>query len=253
MRLATYNIWNSEAGMPKREQYIINEIINVKADIVCLQEVQDKAQAERIAYKANYKHYFFENYGDEAEGLCIISKVPLTKCNSWLDSANALFCAFTYNDKVIAVVNLHLPWEGSLKREKQITDIVEGINNEKFDYAFLAGDFNCSDTSDVQRFLIGDCSLANVEAVPHWYDLALSYADFTKANAECTMSFRENPRFKNNTIEPNARFDRILLRNTYPCELPVLKDCSIFGRKIYTDINLSASDHYGVVIEIDYE
>lgn len=133
--------------MPNREQYIIDEIINVKADVVCLQEVWDKAQARLIAD-------------------------------------------------------------------------------------------NCTDTSDVQRFLIGDCSLTNVEAAPCRYDLALN--------------FRENPRFMNNTIELNARFDRILLRNTYPYEFPMLKECSVFGKRIYTDINLSASNHYGVVMEMDY-
>ncbi len=50
----------------------------------------------------------------------------------------------------------------------------------------------------------------------------------------------------------NARFDRILLRNTYPYEFPMLKECSVFGKRIYTDINLSASNHYGVVMEMDY-
>lgn len=62
-----------------------------------------------------------------------------------------------------------------------------------------------------------------------------------------------NPRFVNNTIELNSRFDRIMLRNTYPCELPILKECGIFGKKVYQDINLSASDHYGLVVEIDFD
>ena len=59
VRIATYNIWNSEEGMPQRENYIIDEIINCNADIVCLQEVHDKVQAEKIALKANYKYLFF--------------------------------------------------------------------------------------------------------------------------------------------------------------------------------------------------
>ena len=251
MRLATYNVWNSKEGMPQREKYIIDEIANINAEIICLQEVRDRFQAEVIADKANYEYHFFDNYKDEVEGLCILSKIPFTKCSSWLNSTNAIYVSFMYKGKTIAVVNLHLSWDSCLKREQQIADIVKRINEEKFDYVFLAGDFNCSDTSDVHRFLVGDCLLANTEANPSWHDLALSYADLTKSSAECTLNFRENPRFKNNTIEPNVRFDRILLRNTYPCEFPVLKDCSVFGKKIYNDINLSASDHYGVIIEVD--
>lgn len=158
-----------------------------------------------------------------------------------------------YNDKALAIVNLHLSWDSCLKREKQIVDIISRMNAQRFDYAFLAGDFNCNDTSDVNRFLTGECSLANTEANPNWYDLALSYAEFTQTDVESTLNFRKNPRFVNNTIELNGRFDRILLRNTYPNAFPTLKDCSVFGTKIYNDTNLSASDHYGVVIEVDYD
>ena len=41
MKLATYNIWNSSAGMPLRFTQIVNEIVNLDADIICLQEVTD--------------------------------------------------------------------------------------------------------------------------------------------------------------------------------------------------------------------
>lgn len=250
MRIATYNVWNSEAGMPQREAYIINEILHIKADLVCLQEVRDRAQAENIAGQTGYEYFFFEHYSGEAEGLCILSHISFSQTASWLDTANAICCSFFCNEKEIAVVNLHLPWDSALQREKQIIDIVTRVNAEKSDYAFLAGDFNCSDTSDVQRFLTGDCSLKNMEANPCWYDLALSYASSTGTNRECTLNFRENPRFQNNTIETNSRVDRILLRNTYPCRFPILKECSLFGKRIYQDIGLSASDHYGIVIEI---
>ena len=49
MRIATYNVWNSERGMPVREKYLINEIRNVKADVICLQEVHNEELAQRIA------------------------------------------------------------------------------------------------------------------------------------------------------------------------------------------------------------
>ena len=43
MRIATYNIWNSATGMPERKQQLIEEIIKISADIICLQEVPNKA------------------------------------------------------------------------------------------------------------------------------------------------------------------------------------------------------------------
>ena len=73
LKIATYNIWNSESGMPYRIKYIVNEIKLINADMICLQEVSSKKLAESIA-------------------------------------ANAIYCSFFYNSHKIAVVNVHLPW-----------------------------------------------------------------------------------------------------------------------------------------------
>lgn len=251
MRIATYNIWNSKNGMPCRGRHIVDEIKKIKADIICLQEVSNREMAENIAIKLGCQYWFFDNFRNDEEGLCILSHIPFKECDSWLDNVNAICCSFSYGDKTISVINVHLPWDSVLERERQIADIVTNINNKQYGYVYMAGDFNCSDSSDVQRFLLGECLLNSRESNPHWFDLALSYAELTNTTAKCTLNFRENPRFKSNTIETNSRVDRILLRNTYPLDFPVLKSCAIFGQTIYDDINLSASDHYGVVVEIN--
>lgn len=254
MKVATYNIWNSSTGMPLREQYIINEIKNINADILCLQEVQNEKQAILIANECDYNYFFFEHYLDEHEGLCILSKRPFNESVSWIDHVNAVYGSVICEDKVIGIVNLHLPWESTLQRERQIVDIVTYVDKENFDYVLIAGDFNCSDSADVQRYLLGDCSLLCTEARPCWFDLALSYAETSNTVAESTLDFRNNPRFKGiNTIEINQRFDRILLRNTYPNEFPIVMNSKTFGKQIYDDIHLSASDHYGVVVEMNFD
>lgn len=85
----------------------------------------------------------------------------------------------------------------------------------------MVGEFNCSNASDVQRFLTEDCLLNNCESKPCWFDLALSYGELASINVEYTLNFRENPRFEHNTIEINSR-------NAYPQDFPVLKKCSIY-------------------------
>lgn len=251
MKIATYNIWNSENGMPYRSEYIVEEITKIKADVLCLQEVHDQKLAEIIADHAGYQYWYFDNYQNAEEGLCILSCIPFEECDSWLDFSNAIYCSFLQNGKRFSVVNVHLPWDSVAERERQIVNIVTAVDKKQYDYVYLAGDFNCSDSSDVQRFLLGECLLNNNEAIPRWYDLALSYAELSDTMAEYTLNFRENPRFKHNTIETNVRFDRILLRNTYPFDFPILSKCNIFGKTIYSDIGLSASDHYGVAVEIE--
>ena len=120
MRVATYNIWNSENGMPYRSKYIISEIQKIKADVLCLQEVHNREMAENIAINSGYQHWFFDNFKNNEEGLCILSHVPFIECDSWLDDANAIYCAFLYDNKKISVINVHLPWDSVRERERQI-------------------------------------------------------------------------------------------------------------------------------------
>lgn len=251
MKIATYNIWNSENGMPYRTNYIIEEIRKIKADVICLQEVHNRQLSEDIAVKAGYQYWYFDSYPNNEEGLCILSNIPFDECGSWLNVLNAIYCSFIHNGKKFSIINIHLPWDSIAERERQIVCLVTAINEKRYDYVYMAGDFNCTDSSDVIRFLRGECLLNNFESTPCWFDLALSYARLSNTNAEYTLNFQENPRFKCNTIETNSRFDRILLRNTYPCDFPLLKECGIFGKTIYEDIGLAASDHYGVTAEIE--
>ena len=44
MKIATYNVWNSDTGMPEREHQIIGEINALDADVIVLQEVRNKAR-----------------------------------------------------------------------------------------------------------------------------------------------------------------------------------------------------------------
>ena len=215
MKIATYNIWNSESGMPYRIKYIVNEIKLINADVICLQEVSSRKLAEGIAANADYHYWYFDN------------------------------------SQKIAVVNVHLPWDSVLISEHQIIKIVNAVDKKTYEYVYMAGDFNCSDFSDVQRFLLGECTLNNCESLPCWFDLASAYAEITDKKAENTLDFWKNPRFKGNTVETNSRFDRILLQNTYPQPFPVLSRCNVFGTAIYEDIALAASDHYGVVVEME--
>lgn len=250
MRIATYNIWNSQDGMPYRANHLAAEIEKVSADIICLQEVCNRKMAEDISKLNDYNFCYFENYSGEDEGLAILSRSPVIRTVSLLGRANALIGLFEVCEKILCVVNLHLPWDSPIKRERQIIEINSCLEEEQFDYAIMAGDFNCTETSDVNRFLLGECLLDGKKSRYHWYDLALSYAERIISKPDCTLNFTKNPRFTNNTIEVNSRVDRIMLRNTYPMEFPKLENCHIFGQKVYDDTKLSASDHYGVLAEI---
>lgn len=248
--LATYNIWNSSEGMPFRSECILSEISKVMPDILCLQEVKDKALSEKIASEFKMNCYFV-NYPAENEGICVLSKCPVIEKDSWIIDANAQYIQIEFENKLIGVVNLHLPWDSVLKREKCIATIVSKLKDKKSDYLFVMGDFNCGDNSDVIRMMLGECSIQGIEANPCFYDLASASAQLSNSCVKDTLNFRENPRFYNNTIEVNQRFDRIFICNTYPREFPKLIECDVFGTKIYSEIGIAASDHYGVYAKIE--
>lgn len=249
--LATYNIWNSDEGMPYRMECILQELQKINADVICLQEVKNLELAREIADRLG-KTYYFVNYINEEEGICILSTYPIVEKEDWM-CINAQHVIIQYKSKNIGIVNCHLPWDSAINREKYISKIISKLDDKMCDYLFLLGDFNSGNNSDVFRFIMGECSLYENETNPCFYDLALAAAQVNGFAVKDTLDFRNNPRFLDNTIEINQRFDRIFLRNTYPVKFPRLIECDIFGTEIYSEINLSASDHYGVYAVIESE
>ena len=85
----------------------------------------------------------------------------------------------------------------------------------------------------------------------NWYDLAEAYAERHNIATDNTLDIKSNPRWKGlKSIEVSRRYDRILVRNTYPMDLPILEKCEIFGRTISEKSGYAASDHYGVYADL---
>ena len=251
MRIATYNVWNSEQAMPRREVFLIEEMRKADADVLALQEVRSKEAAETMAVEAGYEHFCFYSYPEETEGLALFSRTPFLACGSWMDEAWAVYATTMIAGHILSVVNVHLPWNSEKERQRQIMAVEKRASELHAPWVYIMGDFNGNPSSDVQRFLEGECLLQGAEANPRWYDLAAAYGERINVKPEDTLNFQENPCFHGNTMETNARFDRILLRNPYPEKFPRLKMCAVFGKKVYDEIGLAASDHYGVVAELE--
>ncbi len=247
MRLATYNIWNSQMGMPLRFAQIVNEIMNLNADIICLQEVADVRMHDEIASQCKYPFFcFYPQYG-----LSVLSRLPIDGSR---ELPYALAARVTVNQKNVILVNVHLPWDSVIKQENAIVEIVEETRQLRSDYLLISGDFNNSENSSIYRFLKNEQSIGGCEA--YFFDLAEAFSEITGTKIIPTLNFRENPRWgmsqKRNTLEVSRRFDYIMLKNPYPEEFPILKEYGIFGRDISRETGLSASDHYGVYAELEF-
>ncbi|MBQ8640893.1 MAG: endonuclease/exonuclease/phosphatase family protein [Clostridia bacterium] len=245
MKIITYNLWDSPAGMPARREHIRNTLSALHTDILCLQEVQDARILQDIAESCGCPYI---SYHPEA-GTAILSRYPHLSVQF---HEYAVVITTKQQVHTLQIASVHLPWNSALLREKAVVEIHRQTAKTYADYTILAGDFNCSEHSAVHRFLTGDCSLLDNDA--YFFDLALSHQAATGHNPSITLDFQHNPRWgvyePENTIEPPQRFDRIYLRNPYPSMLPFLADFGIFGTEIHPETGLAPSDHYGVSAEL---
>lgn len=250
MRIATYNIWNHDKESDNRFEQITDTIRTIHADILCLQEVRDRAYHEALLARTQYPYATFANHDNEEEGLSIFSLHPILN-SEYITSS--LLSTVKFKDNYVLIANLHLSWQSALQREHEIIKIANILSQKTGDYKLILGDFNCSPYSNVQQYLLGQSSLLGYESNPCYYDLAESYADITDSLPENTLDFRKNPRWNGkNTIEINQRYDRIFLQNPYPHDFPKLINYKVFGKEISPTTHLAPSDHYGVYVDLDF-
>ncbi len=248
MKIATYNIWNSSIAMPEREGHIIEEINSINADILVLQEVRDKGFSDKIYKDTNFKNHSFHNHSEEEEGLMILSKHKILSSQY---CHYALIAEIEYQNNIILIASVHFPWKSVLKREYSIINIIAILNNIKSDYKFILGDFNCSPSSNVYRYLAGDISLNNTEASPYWTDLAKVSNEYLGIQIEVTLDLKNNPRWKEKPItDISKRFDYIFIHDCFPKAYPYLNNFKYFGKKISNTSKHCPSDHYGILADL---
>lgn len=282
LKIATYNIYNDDLGQEKRADLILRELCAVDADIIGLQEVTEKffknylsvnsaffmrdsvqelytikRCEEREASIFNYSAFF--KYQGENEGLAILSRYPfeeiffLQTSRAWEES-NALNVLFSVNGFRFSLTNLHLPWDSARQKEKQITAIDRYIHlqQDKADFFILLGDFNSNLNSSVHRFLLGDQTIDGAESNLYWNDVQSGYCARTGTPMTATLDFIHNPRWKENeNIYVPKVTDRIYVMESW--YTIAIKEFQIFGTKIFEDMEVYASDHYGITAKLQFE
>lgn len=247
MRILTYNLWDSPAGMPEREKHIRQVILSCNADILCLQEVSDTDILHTLAEAAACPYIQYS----KDSGIAVLTGKTFLPAWQYRYASAVILKEKTFT---VQIVNVHLPWNSAAEREEAVLRINRQAKNQDADYTILTGDFNGTDTDAVHRYLMGECSLRGSDA--YYFDLALSYASKNKNSPLPTLDFHHNPRWgiwePENTLEIPMRCDRIYLRNPYPKPLPVLQACGIFGTEIFPETGLCASDHYGVYADLQF-
>lgn len=256
LKIATYNIWNNEE-QDKREKHILQELNMTEADIVGLQEVTDDFFEKVLAKDEIYPYSRFYTYAGENEGLAILSKFPICEehflnQNEKYAYSNALNVIVTINNIKISITNVHLPWDSVKKQEEQIVAIDGFIHaQQNVDFYVLLGDFNGNMNSSVNRYLLGDQTINGYESNLYWYDLQSGYCVRKGTPLTPTLDFINNPRWAGKeTITVPMVADRIYVMESW--DDIDMNELTIFGTEVYSDIEMTASDHYGIVVELEF-
>lgn len=259
MRIATYNVWNENKGIGGRFNQIVQEIIDVGADTIALQEVTTKFFQDILTQNIGYQYSEFSKYIDEDEGLAILSKYPIETStflhsNSEYSNSKAQNILFKCGKSRFSITNVHIPCDSAREKEQQIVAIDKFIHKQKeqADYYVLLGDFNSGINSSIHRFLTGEQTINNEESNPYWLDIVGSYTSLYNLPLLPTLDCINNPRWKGkNTIYAPENVDRIyILDNWAPMKFV---SAGLFGTAISPINNLSASDHYGVVVDVEFD
>lgn len=251
MRIATFNLWNDERGGEARRRQIVEEIKAARADVIGLQEVEPRLFHERL--RALYPHAAFRAYSGEEEGLAILSRYPMLEIN-WLqerEGCAAINAVLEAEGRRVAVTNLHLPWDSAIEKERQTVAVDSFAHGQDAEIRVLLGDFNGGLNSSVHRFLLGEQTLLGREANPYWYELSSTWAAVRGQPLPPTLDFATNPRWGGrNTTEIPMPADRIyvMLREG----VDDLRHVGLFGTAVSPESGYAASDHYGVVAEIEF-
>ncbi|WP_346917326.1 endonuclease/exonuclease/phosphatase family protein [Clostridium sp.] len=258
MKIATYNVWNENKGGGNRFNQLINEINNVNADVIGLQEVTTHFFYDILTKRTDYEYCEFKKYEDEDEGLAILSRYPLENCiflhtREEFAYSRALNVLFQVGKSRFSFTNVHLPWDSVKAQEDQIVAIDRYMNMQKgqADYIIMLGDFNAGINSSVHRYLLGEQTINGNESKPCWDELSSSFATLNDLPLQPTLDCINNPRWKGkNTMYVPSVMDRIYIMDNWVDK--TLQSVRIFGTDISPENNLAASDHYGVVAEVDF-
>lgn len=258
MKIATYNVWNETKGVGNRFDQLISEITHTDADILGLQEVTSHFFYDILIKSAGYPYYEFRRYADEDEGLAILSRYAFESCTFLHQSeeiahSRALHVLFHAGNARFSFTNVHLPSDSVKAQETQVVAIDRYLHTQKehADYLIMLGDFNSGMNASVHRYLIGEQTLRDCESNPCWDELSSAYATLNDLPLQPTLDCKNNPRWKGkNTIYVPSVMDRIYIMDNWINK--TLRSVNIFGTGISPATNLCASDHYGVVSDVDF-
>lgn len=265
VRVLTLNIWQEQGPWERRLALTHQRLAQLKPDIVCLQEVREKAgmipnQAHMLAEQLgmSWTWEVAQPWGGGEEGLAILSRFPITDREArelpFTEGRSRRVCLGAALDVGAEdpcwVFTTHLAWRlaDGVLREAQVLELERFVAERSKDSkvaTILTGDFNAPPDADEIRFLRG---LTTLDGRRTYYQDAFGVSNPGVAGHTWC---KENPYTSQlGWLEPDRRLDYIFVTPMTRAGTGTIQSCRI----VCSDPDLEGtrcSDHYGVMAEID--
>ena len=252
--IATLNTWKCDGDYFKRLEVITKELQILQPHILLLQESfqtsdnqidTSRSIAKRLGYfyvssRSRFKNRKVNNVlTDSYSNVSIISKYPIINryifslpSNEADGGREAIAAEIEIGNKRLMVISVHLSHlrDGAELRKQQLFHIFDQpFLRGSFDGVFIGGDFNCT---------MNDLYIAQLEN--KYFEIEDTFV-YKKANDEliCTFSTR--------------KIDHILQLWSKAAKKLEILDSKIIFHSIDTEYGVKASDHNGVLVEIELE
>lgn len=142
-----YPKWNASMYEIKMAK-IVAVLHELDADIVALQEIENKQVLESLANKTGYKYFYFSSTHKAPVGIGILSRIPYVGTKEFsvprFKTRNILQTIFFVDNVSFSIFNAHFPAynngkgkQASIEAKKTMNLAVRGAHN-----AIILGDFN---------------------------------------------------------------------------------------------------------------
>lgn len=246
LRLVTFNIWFGEHFFSKRLIALIDILRKTNADIIALQEVNEKSLMALLKTDWIREKFYVSDISSSTfytYGVVILSRLPIKNLKVYpltsMMSRNVLIAEYVINGSKLLVASTHLE---SLKhseniRAVQLNEIFSLLGDS--DNAILMGDLNfCSSWDENSRI---DKTYQDV-----WSVLRPNEFGYTEDEEINTM------RKALNREEKKVRFDRILLKSKQsewePASIKRLGTDPISTKTP----DVFPSDHFGLLAQLNW-
>ena len=241
MKIVTLNTWKNDGPFKERWSFLIDGLLALNPDILCLQEVFEYTLFEKIKKETSLSYGFTCH---EA-GLVTLSRQPITfsqvlkyKTISPLEneSRSGLLTNLQMEQEQVLIANTHLSWRSEdlpirLGQARELIQAIRKLNQP----ALLAGDFNDEPISEPIRE-IKDAGYLDLYELCGKDTKALTWDN-------------QNPFIQGHSVKfPDRRIDFLF---AYKSLLPRLEiqNCEIIFKQPNVK-GIYVSDHYGVLAEI---